>query len=184
MMEDLAMHIIEILMNSIAAGASKILLKIKNSIKEDIIEISVEDNGKGMNEETAKKAASPFSTSRKTRKIGMGLAFLKGLCDSCNGIFEISSEEGIGTKVKASIQKSHIDTPELGDIGEICMSSIQANEDLDFTLEYNNDKESFIFSSNEIKKELDGVSLIEPEILLWIKDYINQGIKQAEEDNV
>ena len=178
------MHIIEILMNSIAANATKILLRIKNSINEDIISIEVEDNGKGMSKEKAKKASSPFSTSRKTRKIGMGLAFLKGLCDTCNGTFEIDSEEGVGTKVKAAIQKSHIDTPELGNIGEICMATLQANEDLDFTLEYNNDVTSFIFSSNEIRKELDGVSLNEPEILLWIKDYINQGIKQAEEDKI
>ena len=171
-------------MNSIGAGASKILLKIKNSYKEDVIDIVVEDDGKGMSEETAKKAASPFSTSRTTRKIGMGLAFLKGLCDTCNGKFEIESEEGVGTKVKASIQKSHIDTPEIGDLGEISMDILQGNEDLNYTLEYNSDVGSFIFSLEEIKQELGGVSINEPEILLWIKDYINQGIGQAEEENV
>ena len=33
-----------------------------------------------------------------------------------------------------------------------------------------------------IKEELAGVSLLEPEILIWIKEYINQGIEQAKED--
>lgn len=182
MMEDIAMHILEILMNSISAGATKLLLKIRNSYKDDVIEIEVDDNGKGMKEEVAKRAADPFTTSRKTRKIGMGLAFLKGLCDTCEGEFKIESEVGVGTKVFAKVKKSHIDTPELGDLGEISMASLQANEDLDYTLEYNNDSTSFIFSSEEIREQLDGVSIIEPDILLWIKDYINQGIKQAEEE--
>ena len=184
MMEDIAMHILEILMNSIGAGASIVLLKIRNSFKDDVIEIEVDDNGKGMSKEKAEKAASPFHTSRTTRKIGMGLAFLKGLCDTCNGEFKIESEEGVGTKVIAKIQKSHIDTPELGDLGEISMDILQGNEDLNYTLEYNSDVGSFIFSLEEIKELLGGVSINEPEILLWIKDYINQGIEQAEEDKI
>ena len=40
----------------------------------------------------------------------------------------------------------------------------------------------FVFESEVIKKELEGVSLLEPEILIWIKGYINQGIEQAKED--
>ena len=55
MMEDLAMHILEILMNSIGAKAGRILLKIRESVKDNIIEITVTDNGSGMSEEMVKK---------------------------------------------------------------------------------------------------------------------------------
>ena len=68
-MEDLAMHILEILMNSIKAGAKLITLKIKDSLNDDIIEFSIEDDGKGMDAEMAARAADPFTTSRTTRPV-------------------------------------------------------------------------------------------------------------------
>ena len=54
MMEDLAMHILEILMNSIKAGAKLITLKIRDSFNDDVIAFSIEDDGKGMDEEMVK----------------------------------------------------------------------------------------------------------------------------------
>ncbi len=184
MMEDIAMHILEILMNSIKAGASKIILTIYDSLQDDVIAISVEDNGKGMDEAMTKKAADPFTTSRTTRKIGMGLAFMKGLAETCNGTFEIRSQVGVGTVVRASVQKLNIDTPGLGDIGEMMMEAIQSDENIDYVLDYKTDFNQFVFESETVKRELDGVSLLEPEILLWIKEYINQGIEQAKEDTL
>jgi anti-sigma regulatory factor (Ser/Thr protein kinase) len=182
MMEDLAMHILEILMNSIKAGASLITLKIKDSFNDDVIAFTIEDNGKGMDEEMVKKAADPFTTSRTTRRIGMGLAFMKGLAETCGGEFNILSTPGKGTIVSASVQKLNIDTPELGNIGEMMMESVQSNEAIDYVLDYSTDYGQFVFDSRIIKEELAGVSLLEPEILIWIKEYINQGIEQAKED--
>ena len=112
----------------------------------------------------------------------MGLAFMKGLAETCNGSFVIQSEVGKGTVVKASVQKLNIDTPDLGDIGEMMMEAIQSDENIDYVLDYSTDQNQFIFESEVVKNELAGVSLLEPEILLWIKEYINQGIEQAKED--
>lgn len=182
MMEDLAMHILEILMNSIKAKATRIVLRIRDSFDDDIISFSIEDDGSGMSEEMVQKAADPFTTSRTTRRIGMGLAFMKGLTETCGGSFNIESTVGKGTVVTGSVQKLNIDTPELGDIGEIMMEAIQSDEDIDYVLEYTTDFGQFVFESEVIKKELEGVSLLEPEILIWIKGYINQGIEQAKED--
>ncbi len=182
MMEDLAMHILEILMNSIKAGASLITLKIRDSFNDDVIAFSIEDDGKGMDEEMVKKAADPFTTSRTTRRIGMGLAFMKGLAETCNGDFRIESTVGKGTVVHASVQKLNIDTPDLGNLGEMMMESIQSDENIDYVLEYETDYGQFVFDTRIIKEELAGVSLLEPEILIWIKEYINQGIEQAKED--
>ena len=182
MMEDLAMHILEILMNSIKAGAKLITLKIKDSLNDDISEFSIEDDGKGMDAEMAARAADPFTTSRTTRRIGMGLAFMKGLAETCGGSFQLDSTPGVGTIVKASVQKLNIDTPELGDLGEMMMESIQSDDKIDYVLEYTTDYGQFVFDTRVIKEELAGVSLLEPEILIWIKEYINQGIEQAKED--
>ena len=181
-MQDLAMHILEILMNSIHACAKNIKFIVQDSLINDKIIMTVEDDGKGMTEEQVQNISSPFMTGRTTRKVGLGVAFLKGLTEQCNGEFLVESKVGVGTKVSASVQKSFIDTPPMGDLGEIMMECIQASDQIDYLFEYKTDTKEFIFDTKEIKKELDGVSLLEPSILLWIKDYINQQIDMIKED--
>lgn len=176
MMEDLAMHLLEILVNSVSAGAKKIILKMIESTKRDVIEMSIEDDGKGMDQKQAEEFVNPFRTSRTTRSIGLGLSFLKGLADQCHGSFSIQSQKGVGTKVNCSVQRSFIDTPPIGDMGQTLMSVIQANENIHLVFVYELDGQQFLFDTDEIHKQLEGVSLLEPNILLWIHDYINTGI--------
>lgn len=176
-MQDLAMYILEILMNSIHADSSFIKLLIEFCREKDLVTIVVEDNGKGMNEEMVKKVMSPFTTTRTTRKVGLGVAFMKELCDECEGKLNIESKVGKGTIVKATYKMSHIDAPVLGDVGEMMMFAIQANETIDYEFVYKEDDNEFIFKTADIREELGDVKLDDPSILLWIKDYINQEIK-------
>ncbi len=181
MMQDLAMQTLEILMNSVGAKADTVILRIRESEHDNRIDIEVEDNGCGMSPEMVQKVTDPFTTSRKTRKVGLGVAFMKGLTEQCNGSFDIQSTVGVGTTVRASIQKDHIDAPPMGDLGEMIMYVIQADENIDFQFYYTTDNGNFEFLSEAVKQELEGVSLLEPEILLWIKEYINEGIIHAKE---
>ncbi len=183
MMQDLAMQILEILMNSIQAGAKHILVKIRDSRIENVIEMIVQDDGKGMSPELAASVSDPFTTTRKTRRVGMGVAFLKGMTEQCNGRFEIESEVGKGTIVSASVQRDCIDTPEMGDLGEMMMDCISADDSIDYVLRYCTDQNEFVFESEEIRKQLAGVPLQTPEVLLWMKEYISEGIKQIKEEN-
>ncbi len=180
-MQDLAMHMLEILMNSIGAGAEKVVLSIRDSAADNRIDMRVEDNGCGMSEEMVRKVTDPFTTSRKTRKVGLGVAFMKGLTEQCGGSFDIKSVLGEGTVVSASVQRDHIDLPPMGDIGEMIMYAIQANENTDIELYYTTDNDRFVFSSSEVRQQLEGISLVEPDVLLWIKEYINEGITHAKE---
>ncbi len=180
-MQDLAMHMLEILMNSIGAGAEKVVLSIRDSAADNRIDMRVEDNGCGMSEEMVRKVTDPFTTSRKTRKVGLGVAFMKGLTEQCGGSFDIKSVLGEGTVVSASVQRDHIDLPPMGDIGEMIMYAIQANENTDLELYYTTDNDRFVFSSSEVRQQLEGISLVEPDVLLWIKEYINEGITHAKE---
>lgn len=184
MMQDCAMQILEIVMNSIHANSRFIEVHVTDSINSNLLEFIIIDDGKGMDEETCKNVTDPFVTSRSSRKIGMGLPFMKGLTEQCNGHFEISSKIGVGTKVVASVQRDHWDTPTLGDLGEMMMFAIQANEDIDYLFSYQTDTQKFVFDTKEVKNTIDGMSLLEPDILLWIKEYINQSIQLTKEKRV
>jgi signal transduction histidine kinase len=86
-MKELSLHILDIIQNSIAANADKIQLTIKEDKTEDILEICVKDNGKGMTEEEVKKVIDPFYTTRTTRKVGLGIPLFKANAEACNGSF-------------------------------------------------------------------------------------------------
>ena len=57
------------------------------------------------------------------------------------------------------------------------MYAIGANENIDYQFSYIDDKHQFDFNTNQIKEEITPVKIIEPDILIWIKEYINQGIE-------
>ena len=75
-MEELALNILDIIYNSIKAKATFIRLYILDSIKDNIIRIRIEDNGVGMRKDILKKVTDPFFTTRKTRKVGLGLSLI------------------------------------------------------------------------------------------------------------
>ncbi|MCI5773733.1 MAG: ATP-binding protein [Erysipelotrichaceae bacterium] len=176
-MQDLAMYIIEIMMNSIHADSHHILCHIEiNKQTKELIFI-VEDDGKGMDKELLAKITDPFVTSRKTRKIGLGVALLQSLCDQCEGKLIVKSYPHIGTITIASLPYDHWDVPPLGDIGEMMMFCIQADPTIEYVLRYIKDDHDFFFDTKIIKGELEDMDIADPSILLWIKEYINQGIK-------
>lgn len=68
----------------------------------DRAHVRFEDTGKGMDEETARKAISPFFTSGK-KGTGLGLAVVSEIINTMDGTLEISSEPGRGTVIDVFI---------------------------------------------------------------------------------
>lgn len=181
MMQNLSMYVLDIASNSIRAEATLIQIEMMNQDEADLISIEIKDNGKGMDEEMMKKVQDPFFSSRTTRKIGLGIPFFKDLSERCEGQFEFTSEVGVGTRIKSSMRKSHWDTPPMGDLGDAIIIAVTANESIHLIFKYMTDYGSFVFDSKEIQELLGDVSITTAEIMLWCKDYINQGINSCEE---
>lgn len=177
MMEDLAMHLLELLMNSLEHSAKRIELYIFYSTIKNRIFFKVKDDGEGMVQDFASSATDSFVTTRSTRKIGMGLAFMKSLVDYTNGQYSINSKVNAGTTICFDVQKDHIDLPPLGNIGELAMFALCKNPDISFFLEFKTDDNTFCFDSEKVTEEVGGLSYNDPQIQLWIKDYINEGIE-------
>ncbi|MDR3289555.1 MAG: ATP-binding protein [Peptococcaceae bacterium] len=174
-MKELALNILDIAQNSIAAGANQIAIAVRESVAADRLTISVKDNGCGMEPEFLAKVTDPFTTTRKTRKVGMGIPLLKMEAEMSGGELRIESEKGKGTSLTACFKRSHIDRPPLGDVAGTFMVLIQGAPNLEFTYTRETDRGAFQFSTAQVRALLDGVPLSEPDVLAWIRGYVEEG---------
>ncbi len=186
-MKELALHILDIAENSVAAQAHTIVVTIDEDLNADRLLIRVQDDGRGMDEATAQRVLDPFVTSRTTRKVGLGLPLLKAAAESCNGQLTIQSQVGKGTRVEVSFQHSHIDRMPLGDVAATLMSLIVAHPEIHWRLEYSarrpKDVEAaqFIFDDQPVKEAL-GVSeddyslLTDPDVLTYLRTSLEDGV--------
>ena len=94
MMRELADNILDIAQKSISARASLVEIDITVSHERDTVGLAFIDDGCGMSQEMAKAVCDPFTTTRKTRKVGLGLPLLKMTAQATGGDFSIASELG------------------------------------------------------------------------------------------
>jgi hypothetical protein len=179
-LRELSLHFIDIAENGIAAGADLITLRLHERKKENLLEISIADNGRGVGPDLLKKVVDPFFTTKTTRRIGLGLSLFKEAAARCDGGFGINSEEGKGTEVFASFKLDHIDLAPMGDMAGSITCLIMGNPGVDFLYVHEINGEAFTLDTREIRKELDGVPINAPEVIRFIGETINaflEGIK-------
>jgi len=128
-MEDLSLHILDIMRNAVESGADTIRLRVTEDAARDRLALSVQDNGPGMSTRALRRAADPFFTT-KGKKVGLGLSLLKQATMMSGGSFSIDSRAGKGTKVKASFRMGAIDRQPLGSVMETVVSMLASTRGL------------------------------------------------------
>jgi anti-sigma regulatory factor (Ser/Thr protein kinase) len=175
-MEDISLHILDVVENSIGAGASNVEIILVEDTSNDLLSLEIKDDGEGMDEETRKMVTDPFFTTKTVRRIGLGLPLLKQAAEECDGSFSLSSEKGKGTTVSARFRRSHIDRKPLGDIGATVTVLIAGNPDIDFVFHYRRDDYDYRLNTKEIRDELDGVPINSSEVLRVLRKDIDKGL--------
>ncbi len=182
MMPELSMHLMDLIENSVSAGARAIDLFIDESTKTNVLSITVVDDGKGMDEETLKKAVEPLFSTKKGKGWGLGLPLFKQTTEQCNGTFEIRSAPGRFTEVSAVMQFDHIDRPPLGNMTDTIISLLVGHPNVELYCIIKKDDQKYEFDTRLIKEALDGLDaetyLGSPEILQIIGDDIANGLTE------
>ena len=115
-MEDISLHLLDIMENALRAGAKKIRVRIDQDDLRDEVRVSVEDDGDGMSEDEIQKALDPFYTTKEGKRIGLGLPLLSQSAKEAGGRIEVKSAPCKGTSITAVFCLSHPDRKPLGDI--------------------------------------------------------------------
>lgn len=177
-MREISLHILDIVQNSIAAGASLVTVTITESTAENLFKVVIGDNGRGMDKELVERVIDPFTTSRSTRKVGLGIPLFKLAAENTGGSFRISSEVGVGTTVYADFVLDSIDRQPLGDISGTMLGLFTSYESIDFLYRHEAGGKVFEADTRELKKVLDGISFKEPAIFEWLSGYLNDGERE------
>ena len=164
-MKDLTLHILDIIENSVKAGAKTITLAF--NWHDTIFSFLIADDGPGFPKGIKEDPTDPFRTTRKERKVGLGLALLKDSAEQCNGKIEIGESEKGGVKIEAQFDLAHIDSKPIGDIADLIITCMTAWPQMDFIVKIR-DKHEEILNTTQIKAEIGDINMNSPEIRNFI----------------
>lgn len=177
-MTELSLHILDIIQNSLVAGARMIHLTIIEDLTNDFYSIEIADNGKGMDQNEVKQSEDPYYTSRTTRNVGLGLPLFKQAAQQCNGSFSIQSELGSGSRVMAIFSHQHIDRQPLGDIAGVICLLISSNPNVEFIYEHLTNFGKYTFDTREVREILEKIPFNDPKINKFLKSMILENLKE------
>ena len=179
-MNELSLYILDLMQNSIAAGAKLVTVRVTIDRAADRLQIEILDDGCGMDEELLRRVTSPFATTRKTRRVGLGIPLFEQCARECDGHFGIESRKGEGTRLWADFRLSHVDLPPMGDLPATIRSLLTGAPDRpEFCFVYQAGGEPFVLDTRQLRGVLDGVPFTEPAVLQWIGEYVKEGIEAA-----
>jgi len=146
-MREIALNILDIVMNSIEAEATRVIIMVDDFQKQNILRIRIKDNGRGMDEDLVKRALDPFVTTRTTRPVGMGLSLFRQLARQSGGDLEIKSQPGAGSLVTATFQLNNLNRPPLGDMADSIVNLVIGAMDVHFVYSHRTDVGKMCFDS-------------------------------------
>lgn len=177
-MKELSLHVYDLMENSTAANAKDITLTITDSIVRNDFHFVIEDNGKGMSPEFMAKVTDPYTTTRTTRKVGLGLPLIKMNTENCGGGMKLESEVGKGTRLEFWFLHNHWDRPPMGDLAGTLVMLLSQHEDIHFIFRYITDQGDFELDTAEVKEVLGGMSMNDIAIIRYLKEMITENLKE------
>jgi len=175
-MRELSLHVLDLVENSLEAGASLVEVCITEDSVHNRLVIEVADNGRGIAPDAVSRVADPFYTTRTTRSVGLGIPLLRAAAERCNGGLWVTSRPGEGTQVRAEFQRDHIDRAPIGDLRSTLMGLLLSNRAGDIRFTYTVDGRSFSLDTRDLRNALDDVPLTHPRVRAWLEQYIDEGL--------
>jgi GAF domain-containing protein/anti-sigma regulatory factor (Ser/Thr protein kinase) len=118
-----------ILQNAVEAGAKSVKVSVHPTEERGVLEIDIEDDGTGMNDDTQRKVWSPFFTTRGVAHHGLGLPAAMHVVSQSQGRIALVSNEGKGTTVAMFMPQGRVTSDEVQPGGVKNVLLIDDNDD-------------------------------------------------------
>jgi signal transduction histidine kinase len=138
-MHDLSLYLLDILENSVRAGATVIATAIDADRERDELSLRVEDDGPGL-PVTPEQVLDPFFTTKANKKTGLGLSLFRQAAEAAGGGLSVGrSDELGGVAVHAWMRLGDVDRPPLGDVAASVATMMVTNPEIEFRIDLNDD---------------------------------------------
>lgn len=177
-MKELSLNILDIAQNSVKAGADTISILLTEHGNR--LSILITDNGCGMTQDFLRNVQDPFTTTRTTRKVGLGIPLFKLAAQQTGGDITLTSRhkdeypDTHGTEIEAVFFTDHLDFTPLGDVISTITVLIQGQPHIRWIFRHRTDKGEVRLDTDELKAVLGDVPLDTFEVIVWIGDYLKE----------
>ncbi|HTX70501.1 MAG TPA: ATP-binding protein [Thermoleophilia bacterium] len=138
-MHDLSLYLLDILENSVRAGATVIVTTIAVDRAGDALTIRVEDDGPGLPVEP-EQALDPFYTTKTHKKTGLGLSLFRQAAEGAGGGLDVGRSDQLGgVCVTARMSLANVDRPPLGDVAASIVTMVVTNPEIEFRVDLQDD---------------------------------------------
>jgi len=153
-MHDLSLYLLDIIENSVRAGATRIRVGIVTDRAADSLAITVEDDGPGL-PVTPHEALDPFYTTKKGKKTGLGLSLFRQAAEAAGGGLSVGSSAAFGgVAVHAWMGLGNVDRPPLGDVATSILTMVATNPAVDFAVDLADGDERTSLRGSELPQRL------------------------------
>jgi hypothetical protein len=153
-MHDLSLYLLDILENSVRAGATVIATTIVADSAADELTIRVEDDGPGLPVEP-EQALDPFFTTKSNKKTGLGLSLFRQAAEAAGGGLTVArSDELGGVCVTARMGLADVDRPPLGDVAASVATMVVTNPEIEFRVDLTDDGARTTLRGPEVPQRL------------------------------
>lgn len=159
-MREWSLHVLDLVENSLRAGARHIRVAVTDRPAEDRLEIAVDDDGPGLESpglegpgldgpgvaRSAPRdpaaasagdlgwATDPFYTTKPGKRTGLGLSLTRFQAEQADGRLELARSDLGGLSARVVLKRSHVDRNPLGDLAAT-LSGVVASGEPDLVLE-------------------------------------------------
>ncbi|MGP1515570.1 MAG: ATP-binding protein [Bacteroidales bacterium] len=144
-MDSLSHYLLDVMTNSVEAGATDIEITIRESDKKNYFRFVVQDNGCGMNKTLLKTATEEGITTKRGKNRGQGLYLLRAMVEMSEGVLQISSHNGKSTCVEWTIKRDHDKRKPLGDLIGVIADFIYSYKAVGVYFTYATEYDTFSF---------------------------------------
>lgn len=176
-MRDLSMHVLDIAQNSVSAGAKTVTISFAVDAQRWLT-LVFSDDGCGMSPAFLAKVKDPFTTTRTTRSVGLGIPLLVENATATGGGVDIQSEQGKGTVLTARFHLAHIDCPPMGKVCDTLLTLVVLNpETPDFVFIAAAHGQEASFDTRILRQALGDTPLNIPEVVDWMRESLDEEFK-------
>lgn len=153
-MHDLSLYLLDIIENSVRAGATRISVGVAADRAVDSLVITVEDDGPGL-PVTPHKALDPFYTTKKGKKTGLGLSLFRQAAEAAGGGLSVGHSAVLGgVAVRVWMGLGNVDRPPLGDVATSILTMVATNPEVDFAVDLVDGDERTALRGSELPQRL------------------------------